>query len=616
MNRTSDKFQEMRDQQLTRGMRAAAIMGFFTLACSLFRGWLVGWHDIMFLHICIYLIILAAALLDRHLSFSIRAAVIVSVSFVLGMASLITWGFGAFSLPALFCFCILSTIFFGYKGGILSCIVSVGAIGAVGAGVYAEILKYEYNAAIHLNSPVTWLVVLLETVSFAGIMVVVLGTLHRQSEDLAYDLEEQNSALAERNRALEREIAERIRAEEERQKLTTRLQAAEKMELVGTLAGGVAHDLNNILGGIVGYPDLLLEELPEQSPLRNTVETIRKSGIKAAAIVNDMLTLARRRIESTEVLNLNSVVSEYCASPEFETLKQFHPTVEVDSRLDPQLMNISGSPFHLSKVLMNLVSNAAEAMSGGGRILITTENRKVAEDKGGHEEIQEGSYAVLCIADSGTGIPAEDLKHIFEPFYSKKKMGRSGTGLGMAVVWGTVKDHKGYIHVSSIEGKGTTFTLYFPSTMEQAAPARIPYSKTDLRGRGESILVVDDVPEQREIASRILTGLGYSVQTVSSGEEAVEHLKTASVDLLVLDMLMEPGIDGLETYRRIATSHPGQKAIIITGYAGTDRIGEALRIGVGCCVKKPFLVDDIGLAVRAELDWRAVGNDQAPGRWN
>jgi CheY-like chemotaxis protein len=280
-------------------------------------------------------------------------------------------------------------------------------------------------------------------------------------------------------------------------------------------------------------------------------------------------------------------------------------------------MNIHGSIFHLSKVLMNLVSNAAEAMPNGGRILISTENRDMGGREGRHEEIIEGSYAVLSVADTGIGIPAEDLERIFEPFYSKKKMGRSGTGLGMAVVWGSVKDHNGHIDLESIEGKGTKFTLYFPSTMEQAAPAKSPVPRTDLRGRGESILVVDDVQEQREIASRILRELGYSVQSFGSGEEAIEYLHRASADLIILDMLMEPGIDGLETYRRIAKLHPGQRAIITTGYAETVRIKEALRLGAGRYLKKPYLIDDIGLAVRAELEKQMNGqSESSPGLWN
>jgi CheY-like chemotaxis protein len=283
-------------------------------------------------------------------------------------------------------------------------------------------------------------------------------------------------------------------------------------------------------------------------------------------------------------------------------LKGYHPLVDVEVRSDPGLMNIRGVNHQLSKILMNLVSNATEAMPDGGRILISAENCDVTTPVFGYEEIREGSYVLLRVADSGIGIPAGNLRRIFEPFYSKKQMGRSGTGLGMSVVWGSVKDHGGYIDVSSTEGKGTIFTLYFPSTQESVMSLAPPITKTSLRGNGESILIVDDVPEQREIASRILGALGYSVQSVGSGEEAVEYLKESSVDLLILDMHMEPGIDGLETYRRISQLRPGQRALIITGFAETERIGEALREGVGCCVKKPYLPEDIGFAAKLQLE--------------
>lgn len=571
----------------------------------------------MYLYIFLYLAIPATVLLSRRLPFSFRAAVITGVAFMVGAGSLIVWGFATFGLLALFCFCILSTVLYGARAGAISCAISIGVIGIVGASVYAGIHIYRFNAATYLNSPILWLTGMFGMALSAGIIVVVLGTLNRQVEDLAQTIEKRNEELLESNRSLRCEIAERIRAEEERNKCESRLLIAKKMEAIGTVAGGVAHDLNNILGGIVSYPDMLLEELPSQSPLRGTLETIKRSGIKAAAIVNDMLTLARRRIETQEAVSLNAIIADYCISPEFKKLKQFHPSVEVDVLTDPKLMNIQGSPFHLSKIIMNLVSNAAEAMPDGGRIIISTENRDIDKQEIRGEDLNKGSYAVLCVADTGIGIPAEDLERIFEPFYSKKKMGRSGTGLGMAVVCGSVMDHNGYIDVNSVEGKGTMFTLYFPATNEHLAPVMSPIPRSDLRGRGESILVVDDVEEQREIASRILRELGYSVQAFSSGEEAIRHLKDASADLLILDMLMDPGIDGFETYKKIAEIHPGQKAIITTGYAETARLKEALQSGVGCYLKKPYLIDDIAIAVRAELGKHLNGQRRSsPGIWN
>ncbi len=402
--------------------------------------------------------------------------------------------------------------------------------------------------------------------------------------------------------AIIRDISERKRMEDEQKKLQAQLQRAQKMEAVGALAGGVAHDLNNILTGLVSYPDLLLMEVPEDSPLRNPILTIQKSGQKAATIVQDLQTLARRGVAVTEVVNLNDIISDYLESPEHERLISFHRNFQFKTELETELLNIVGSPAHLSKTVMNLVSNAAEAMPEGGEISISTENQYIDRPVTGYDHVEEGDYSVLRVSDTGVGISKMDRERIFEPFYTKKVMGRSGTGWGMTVVWGTVKDHKGYIDVKSTKGKGTTFTLYFPVTRKELAKDKSLVSIEDYMAKGESVLVIDDVKEQREIASKILKNLGYSVTSVSSGEEAVDYLKENSADLLVLDMIMDPGIDGYETYKRILEFHPKQKAIIVSGFAETKRVKEAQRLGAGAYVKKPFLLQKIGLAVRDELE--------------
>jgi PAS domain S-box-containing protein len=398
------------------------------------------------------------------------------------------------------------------------------------------------------------------------------------------------------------DISDRIRAQEERRRVETQLQQAQKMEAIGTLAGGVAHDLNNILSGIVSYPDLMLMDLPEDSPLRKPILTMKKSGERAAVIVQDLLTLARRGVAIAEVVNLNDIIPEQLNSPEFEKLKSFHLNIEVEIHLEKDLLNIKGSSAHLSKTIMNLIYNAAEAMPDGGKILISTENRYIDRPVRGYDHIEEGEYVIIKVSDSGVGISEEDMQNIFEPFYTRKVMGRSGTGLGMAVVWGTVKDHKGYIDVKSSEGKGTTFTLYFPAIREKIVKDESLLAIEDYMGRGESILVVDDIEEQRELASIILHKLGYSVSTVSSGEEAVEYLKENPADLLVLDMIMDPGIDGLETYKRIVEFHPNQKAIITSGFSETDRVKEVQRLGGGQYIKKPYTLEKIGLAIKNELE--------------
>jgi len=399
------------------------------------------------------------------------------------------------------------------------------------------------------------------------------------------------------------DITELKHAEQARKELQLQLQRAQKMEAIGTLAGGVAHDLNNILSGIVSYPELLLLDIAEDSPLRKPILTIKKSGERAAAIVQDLLTLARRGVETTAVVDLNQIVTDHLASLEFSKLKLDHPNVAVEVHLDDQLLNIVGSPVHLSKTIMNLVVNAAEAMTDGGTIVIRTENRHLDRLTIGYDEAMQGDFVILVVSDTGIGIPVEDMERIFEPFYTKKAMGRSGTGLGMAVVWGTVKDHRGQIDIKSQVGKGTDVTLYFPATRQALRRhERLPLNA--FKGKGEAVLVVDDIKEQREIAGEILGKLGYSVATAASGEEALEHLRRQPADLVVLDMIMEPGIDGLETFRRILGLRPGQKTVIASGYSESVRVREAQRMGAGAYVKKPYLLETFGRAVRAELDKR------------
>ena len=330
-----------------------------------------------------------------------------------------------------------------------------------------------------------------------------------------------------------------VRDVTEEKRMETQLQRAEKMETVGTLAGGVAHDLNNILSGLVSYPELLLLQLPENSALRKPIATIQQSGQKAVAVVQDLLTLARRAVVVREPLNLNEVILQYLASPEYEKVIEFHPGIEMVTRLESGLLNMMGSITHLSKTVMNLVSNAAEAMPRGGRIVLSTRNQYIDSPVSGYDDIKEGDYVTFMVSDSGTGISPEDIGKIFEPFYTKKRMGRSGTGLGMSVVWGTVKDHQGYIDVRSEEGNGTTFTLFFPAT-RQALLENLPKTAiVEYTGKGESILVIDDVEQQREMAVEMLRQLRYSVDSVPSGEEALEYLQKQTVDLILLDMIMD-----------------------------------------------------------------------------
>jgi PAS domain S-box-containing protein len=400
------------------------------------------------------------------------------------------------------------------------------------------------------------------------------------------------------------DVTVRVRAEQEHRELEMRLERAQRMESLGALAGGVAHDLNNILSPMVAYPELILEALPEESEVRDDVQEVRRSAEKAVAIVQDLLALGRRGVYHMAPLDLNEVVNEYLASASFVDLASRYPQVAVDVALDPELLRIQGSTHHLSKVLMNLVTNAFEAMPGGGRLAIRTGCEHLECPHAGYEQIEAGDYVALRVVDTGTGIAQEDVPRIFEPFYTKKEMGRSGTGLGLAVVYGVVHDHSARIDLVTAVGEGTELTLYFPVSAD-TAPACDEEDGQGCRG-SEQVLVVDDLQEQRTLATRLLSALGYHVDAVESGRAAVTYLRDHSADIVVLNMMLESGLDGLDTYREILRAHPGQKAIVTSGYPVTERVKEAQRLGAGAFLRKPYTLQRLGRAVRRELDRVAV----------
>ena len=375
-------------------------------------------------------------------------------------------------------------------------------------------------------------------------------------------------------------------ADKEKRRLQGQLQKAQKMEVVGGLAGGVAHDLNNILSGIVSYPELILLHLPEDSPLRKPIKAIQESGLRAAEVVTDLLTIARGVAINRETSNLNVIVEAYLASAEHHQIKQIHSFIKFNHSLDPDLLNINCSKIHITKALMNLVINASEATKGAsGTVTIKTMNRYLDEPLSAYEQVRTGEYAVLSVSDDGPGIPSEDLERIFEPFYTKKKMGRSGSGLGLPVVWNTIQDHQGYKDVRS-SAKGTVFELYFPVERTVIPALQKPLSLKEYAGKGEKILVVDDEEQQRDIAFRLLTELNYRAAIASSGESAIEYLRREPFDLIILDMVMPNGMNGRETFEKISERYPGQKAIIASGYVKTEEVKKAQALGAGTYLKK------------------------------
>jgi len=379
----------------------------------------------------------------------------------------------------------------------------------------------------------------------------------------------------------------------EKQHLEERLRRVEKMEAMITLAGGVAHDLNNILGALYGFAELLMLKMGPDHEFKSYVEKIMESSRRGAAIVDDLLTMTRRGVKVEEPVNINTVVIDYLKTLEYERMSLYHPQARVNVQISEEIPVIMGSYVHILKSIMNLVSNAVEAMPKGGTVTVRTYCEK-------KDHLPAREYVVVEVTDEGEGICEEDLKRIFEPFYTKKVMGRSGTGLGLAVVWTTVSDHGGFIEVESKVGEGTCFRLYFPVAETREGISEREEERVD-KGNGESILVVDDVPAHLDLVKQILGEAGYTVETAESGEEALGKVRQKKYDLLLLDMLMEPNMDGLETFLEILKIHPNQKIVLMSGFIETERVKEALRLGASSFLKKPYtrrqLIDAISRAI-------------------
>ena len=428
-----------------------------------------------------------------------------------------------------------------------------------------------------------------------------LSALHKSGNEFPIELSLSSLRLHNQWHALGfmRDITDRKQAEKQKLALQEKLDKAERMESLGILAGGVAHDLNNMLGPLVGYPELILRKLDNDSPIRKQVERIGNSARDAADVIQDLLTLARRGRYQMQPTSLNEVIESYLDSPSYTRLCERFPSVQVDVNLDRSIGFIDGSSAHLAKVIMNLIVNAFDAMPEGGRLFISSRQAYVEKLLDGHININQGDYVIISVRDTGMGIAPEDMGKIFEPYYSNKKMGTSGSGLGLSVVYGIAKDHKGYYDINSEVGKGTEFIFYFPIMTKGKETEFI--REMDITGT-ETILVVDDVKDQRDVSCELLDSLGYKVHKTANGHEALQFLKENEVDLVILDMIMEKDFDGLDTYTEIIEIRPDQKAIITSGFSATDRVLKMQKLGAGQYIKKPFTLKTIGEAVRIELD--------------
>ena len=394
------------------------------------------------------------------------------------------------------------------------------------------------------------------------------------------------------------DISERKQAEEERSKLREQFQQAQKLESVGRLAGGIAHDFNNLLTVINGYADISLKELAPPDPMHEMIGEIRKAGRRAAELTRQLVLLSRKQITQPTVVNLNDIITEV----EKMLARVIGEDIRLESVLSPSLGCVLADPGQLHQVLMNLAVNARDAMPGGGTLLIETRN--VDLDDGyveQHAEVKPGAHAQLMVSDTGIGMTKDVISHLFEPFFTTKKPGE-GTGLGLATVYGIVKQSGGSIWVYSEPGQGTTFTIYLPRIDAEVTAQEKPEPVlASLRGT-ETVLVVEDQEQLRKMAGRVLRSYGYRVlEAANAGEALLSAERYAGpIHLLLTDVVM-PGMTGPELADRIKPLRPSMEAIFMSGYserAITDR--RTLELA-GVYLPKPFSPEALAAKVRGVL---------------
>lgn len=387
----------------------------------------------------------------------------------------------------------------------------------------------------------------------------------------------------------------------EHKRLLDQLHRSQKIESLGKMAGAVAHDLNHILTGLVTYPDMLLLDIEENNPLREKIELIKNSGQRAAAIVEDLLIIARGGLSIAEQNDLNDIVREGLNSPEVKALESKHPNIVFDTDIQEETLFISCTRLKTLKVLNNLIFNAIEAMPHGGRIFVSTYLKVLKNTEKRYEDIPPGHYAVLSISDTGIGIRREDLQYIFDPYYTKKVLGKSGSGIGLTVVWNIVKDNEGYFDVKSEAGTGALFSIYFPIVVRDTAREKPRSTIDELLGNGENILLVDDEETQRIIGVDLLTHLNYTSHTATNYDEAVEAVKKQQFDLVLMDIYLGEGRDGIATAKRLKKMQKDLKVMYVSGFPDSDQFKELKKKKGTILLKKPYTIDEIGTAMKDML---------------
>ena len=406
--------------------------------------------------------------------------------------------------------------------------------------------------------------------------------------------------------AIARDISERKKTEEEKKKLEAQLHMAQKMEAIGKLAGGVAHDFNNILTVIMGNASLALMEVGKDNTLRQEIEEIRKAGERAASLTRQLLAFSRKQIVQPKILDINELLTDI----EIMLGRLIGENVELLTIQAPALWRVEIDPGQIEQVIINLAINARDAMLQGGKLTIETDNVDLNENyfrEHGIEGKKSGRYVVLAVSDTGNGMDKETQEHIFEPFFTTKEVGK-GTGLGLSTIYGIVKQNNGFIWVYSEPGQGTTFKVYLPEVKKDADLEKKEQTPVDNPGGSETVLIVEDNDLLRNFAQKALRGYGYRVMDAENGEDALRVCKEhdGQIDLMITDVVM-PKMGGREAAERLRPLYPQMKVIYMSGYTDNAIVHHGvLEPGLNF-LEKPFTPEGLARKAREVLDAESFG---------
>jgi PAS domain S-box-containing protein len=396
-----------------------------------------------------------------------------------------------------------------------------------------------------------------------------------------------------------RELTSEKREQVERTKLEAQLQHAQKMEAIGNLTGGMAHDFNNVLGVIIGNLDMLRDLKKDDGDVEELTREALDSAFRGADLTRRLLAFARQQPLRPQRVDVNALVSGIIRL----LSRMLGEDIEISLDLSPDLWPIGVDPAQLESSLTNLATNARDAMPDGGRLIVVTRNRRLDTDYAAqHPGVAAGDYMMIEVSDTGTGMTQDVMNRIFEPFFTTKSRDK-GTGLGLSMVFGFIKQSGGHISVYSEPGFGTTFRLFLPRLMEDASTAAQNSSEPVMHGRGETVLVVEDNAALRRVVARQLSELGYRVLEAENAASGLRLMERESIDLLLTDIVMPGGVNGRELARRARQRWPGIKVVFTSGFSESRLNGDANRLAA-CTplLSKPYRKEELASAAREALD--------------